>query len=357
MNVSRTAFGGHPDAALEGGCPSANQAGGGSRMIRRRDFIAGLGSVAACPRATPAQEQVRRVGVLLFSAEEDPVTQTRVAALREGLEAAGWMEGRNLQIDYRFGAADAAQLRSHADELVRSAPDVIVTGAAPATNTVQQLTQTIPIVFVEATNEVGYGVARSLMRPEGNATGITNLYLTIGTRWLELLREAAPRVTRIALLFNPEFDSRSYIAAIEASAAAYDVKAVRTPARSAEEIERAIATFAAEPNGGLLVVPPSPSFANVQLIFRLATQYRMPAIYPTRGFAAEGGLMAYGPVSADLFRNAATYVDRILRGAKPSELPVQFLTRFELVVNLKVARAIGLEIPRDLIARAAEVIQ
>ena len=300
---------------------------------------------------------MRRIGVLLFSAENDPVTQTRLAALREGLEAAGWTEGRNLQIDYRFGAADPARLLSSADELVRIAPDLIVTGATPATKAVLPLTMTIPIVFVEATNEVGFGVTGNLARLEGNATGITNLYMAIGTRWLELLREAAPRVTRMALLFNPDFDSRGYLAAIEASAAAYGVQAVRMPARNADEIERAISTFATEPNGGLLVVPPRPTFTNIQLIFQLATRYRMPAIYPTKGFAAEGGLMSYGPNSADLFRNAATYVDRILRGEKPSELPIQFPTRFDLVVNLRAARAIGLEIPRALIARAAEVIE
>ena len=326
-------------------------------MIRRREFLAGLGSAAACSRAARAQERMRRIGVLLFSAENDPVTQARLAALREGLEAAGWTEGRNLQIDYRFGAADPVQLLSYADELVRIAPDVIVTGATPATKAVLPLTMTIPIVFVEATNEVGFGVTGNLARLEGNATGITNLYMAIGTRWLELLREAAPRVTRMALLFNPDFDSRGYLAAIEASAAAYGVQAVRMPARNADEIERAISTFATEPNGGLLVVPPRPTFTNIQLIFQLATRYRMPAIYPTKGFAAEGGLMSYGPNSADLFRNAATYVDRILRGEKPSELPVQFPTRFDLVVNLKAARAIGLEIPRALIARAAEVIE
>jgi len=325
--------------------------------MRRREFIAGLGSAAACARAARAQERRRRVGVLVFSAEDDPVTQARLAALRQGLEAAGWTEGRNLAIDVRFGAADPARLRSYANELVTLAPDVIVTGAAPATKVVQQLTQTIPIVFVEATNEVGYGVTGSLAHPGGNATGITNLYLAIGTRWLELLREAAPRMVRIALLFNPDFDSRSYMAAIEASAAAYGIKAVRTAARNAEEIEHGIGVFAAEPDGGLLVVPPAPTFANVQLIFRLATRYRIPAIYPTRGFAAEGGLMAYGPVSADLFHNAATYVDRVLRGAKPSELPVGFPTKFELVVNLRAARAIGLEMPRTLLMRAAEVIE
>lgn len=326
-------------------------------MIRRREFIAGLGSAAACLREARAQERPRRVGVLLFSAENDPVSETRLEALREGLEAAGWTAGRNLQIDYRFGAADPAQLHSYADELVRIAPDVIVTGATPATSAVLAATQTIPIVFVEATNEIGYGVTGRLARPENNATGITNLYLAIGTRWLELLREAAPRVDRIALLFNPEFDSRSYLAAIEASAVAYDVKAIRTPVTNAEGIEHAISMFAAEPNGGLLVVPPSPNYANIQLIFRLATRYRLPAIYPTKGFAAAGGLMAFGPNSADLFRNAATFVDRILRGAKPTELPVQFLTKFDLVVNLKAARAIELEIPHELIARAAEVIE
>jgi putative ABC transport system substrate-binding protein len=326
-------------------------------MMRRREFIAGLSSAAACARAVSAQERVRRVGLLTFAAENDPVTTTRLTAFRDGLADAGWVEGRNLHIDYRFGNADPARLRSYADELVKLAPDVIVTGAAPATRAVQQFTKTIPIVFIEVTNEVGYGLSGRLARPDDNATGITNLYLAIGTRWLELLREAAARLDRVALLFNPEFDSRSYMAAIEAAAATYDVKVVELPARNTGEIERGIDQFAAHPNGGLLVVPPAPTFTDVQLIFRLATRHRLPAIYPTRGFAAEGGLMAYGPISADLFRTAATYVDRILHGAKPSELPVQFPTKFDLVVNLKAARAIGLESPPSLVARAAEVIE
>jgi putative ABC transport system substrate-binding protein len=326
-------------------------------MMRRREFIAGLGSAAACVRTASAQERLRRVGVLIFSAENDPVSDTRLGALRAGLADAGWSEGRTLRLDVRFGSADPVRLRSYADELVKTAPDVIVAGAAPATRMVQQFTKTIPIVFVEATNEVGFGLSGKLASPEDNATGITNLYLAIGTRWLELLREAAPRMVRVGLLFNPEFDSRSYLAAIEAAAAAYDVKAVRIAARNADEIEHGIGKFAAEPNGGLLVVPPPPTYTDVQLVFRLATQRRVPAIYPTRGFAAEGGMMAFGPVSADLFRTAATYVDRILRGAKPSDLPVQFPTKFDLVVNLKAARAIGLEIPHELITRAAEVIQ
>ena len=209
--------------------------------MRRRDFVGGLGVAAAWPFATRGQqpERMRRVGVLIFSAEDDPVTATRSGALRDGLQKLGWTEGVNLQIDYRFGAADPARLHSHAEELVRLSPDVIVAGAAPATRAVQQLTQTIPIVFVEATNEVGFGLTGDLARSTANATGITNLYLAIGTRWLEFLKEAAPRTARVALLFNPEFDSRGYLAAIDAAANAYHVKAVRTPARNAEEIDRA----------------------------------------------------------------------------------------------------------------------
>jgi putative ABC transport system substrate-binding protein len=327
--------------------------------MRRRDFVAGLGVAAAWPFAARGQlaERMRRVGVLIFSAENDPVTAMRTAALRDGLQKLGWTEGVNLRIDYRFGAADPALLNSYAEELVRLSPDVIVAGAAPATTAVQQLTQTIPIVFVEATNEVGYGLTGNLARSTGNATGITNLYLAIGARWLELLREAAPRVVRVALLFNPEFDSRGYLAAIDAVADAYHVKAIRTPVRNAEEIDRTIGAFAAKPNGGLLVVPPTPAFANVALIFRLAVKYRLPAIYPTRGFAGAGGLMAYGPDSADLFRESASYVDRILHGAIPGDLPVGFPTKFDLVINLSAARAIGLEIPRSLLSRAAEVIK
>ncbi len=327
--------------------------------MRRRDFVAGLGIAAAWPFASRGQQpqRMRRVGVLIFSTENDPVTATRTAALRDGLQKLGWTEGVNLQIDYRFGAADPARLNSYAEELVSLSPDVIVAGAAPATRAVQQLTQTIPIVFVEATNEVGYGLTGNLARSAGNATGITNLYLAIGARWLELLREAAPRIARVALLFNPEFDSRGYLAAIDAAADANQVKAIRTPARNAEEIERSIRAFAAKPNGGLLVVPPTPAFANVALIFRLAAEYRLPAIYPTRGVASAGGLMAYGPDSADLFRESASYVDRILRGAMPGDLPVGFPTKFDLVINLRAARAIDLAIPRSLLSRAAEVIK
>jgi putative ABC transport system substrate-binding protein len=327
--------------------------------MRRREFVAALGGVAAFACAARAERPggVRRVGVLIYGAEDDPVTETRVEGLREGLQRLDWVEGHNLALDFRFGGADPHRIRAGAEDLVALGPDVIVTGAAPATRAVLELTQKIPVVFVEVTNETGYGVSGALARPETNSTGITNLYLAIGARWLEILKEAAPHLSRVVLLFNPEFDSPAYLKAIAAAADAYHVATVPAPVRTSEEIEHAIVAAAKEPDTGLLIVPPTPAFSDIRLIFRLAEQHRLPAIYPTRGFAAEGGLLAYGAVSSDLFAQAATYVDRILRGAKPSELQVGFPTRFDLVVNLKAARAIGLEIPQKLIARAAEVIR
>jgi len=325
--------------------------------MRRREFILGLGGAAAYAVAAPAQEDVRRVGVLILGTVDDPVDQTRVAALRDGLKMLDWVEGRNLRLDFRFGAADPKRIRSHAKELVGLAPDVIVTGAASATRAVEELSQTIPIVFVEGNNGTAFGLRDKLARPEGNTTGIINLYLGIGARWVELLKQAAPRTRRIAVLFNPEFGSSGYLAAIEAAAANYDVKAVKTPVRNFEDIKRAIGAVANESNAALLVVPPVPAFGDVETIFRLATLYRLPTIYPTRGFAERGGLMAFGADNADLFRNAASYVDRILHGAKPSDLTIQFPTKFELVVNLKAAKSIGLHIPKSVLARAAEVIE
>jgi putative tryptophan/tyrosine transport system substrate-binding protein len=327
--------------------------------MRRREFIAALGGAAtfAFTARADSLERVRRVGVLIYGAEDDPVTVTRVDGLRQGLQKLDWVEGRNLQIDFRFGAADPALIRTYAKELVNLAPDVIVTGAAPATHAVLALTKTIPVVFVEVTNWQGLGLSGELARPEANSTGITNLYLAIGARWLELLKDAAPHLTRVALLFNPEFDAGAYLAAIETAGDAYHLETTRVAVRNDQDIKHAVAAFAAEPNGGLLLVPPTPVFTEVHLIFKLANQYKLPAIYPLRGFAAQGGLMAYGASIFDLFSQAATYIDRILHGAKPSELPVGFPTKFNLVVNLKAAKAIGLEFPPTLLARAAEVIQ
>jgi putative ABC transport system substrate-binding protein len=327
--------------------------------MRRREFIAALGGVATFAFAARADnpDRVRRVGVLIYGAEDDPVTVRRVDGLRQGLQKLDWVEGRNLQIDFRFGAADPARIRTYAKELVSLEPDVIVTGAAPATYAVLARTQTIPVVFVEVTNWLGFGLSGKLARPEANSTGITNLYLAIGARWLELLKEAAPHLARVALLFNPEFDAGAYLVAIETAAGAYHLTTTRVAVRNDRDIAHAVAAFAAEPNGGLLLVPPTPVFTEVQLIIKLANQHKLPAMYPLRGIAVEGGLMAYGAGTFDLFQQAATYVDRILHGAKPSELPVGFPIKFDLVVNLKAARAIGLEFPPKLLAHAAEVIQ
>jgi putative tryptophan/tyrosine transport system substrate-binding protein len=326
--------------------------------MRRREFMAALG-VATFAFAARADnpDRVRRVGVLIYGAEDDPVTVTRVDGPRQGLRKLDWVEGRNLQMDFRFGDADPGRIRTYAKELVSLVPDVIVTGAAPTTHAVLAQTQTIPVVFVEAMNAVGFGLSGKLARPGANSTGITNLYLAIGARWLELLKEAAPHLARVALLFNPEFDAGAYLAAIETAGDAYHLKTTKVAVRNDHDINHAVAAFAAEPNGGLVLVPPTPVFTEVQLIFKLANQYRLPAIYPLRGFAVQGGLMAYGAAISDLFQQAATYVDRILHGAKPSELPVGFPTKFDLVVNLKAAQAIGLEFPPTLLARAAEIIQ
>src|SRR5450755_3596071 len=282
--------------------------------MRRREFIAALGGAATFAFTARADglERVRRVGVLIYGAEDDPVTLTRVDGLRQGLRKLDWVEGRNLEIDFRFGAANPRRIRSCAKELVSLAPDVIVTGAAPATQAVLEQTQTIPVVFVEVTNEVGYGLSGELARPETNSTGITNLYLAIGARWLELLKEAAPHLARVALLFNPGFDAGAYLVAIETAAGAYHLTTTRVAVRNDHDIAHAVAAFAAEPNGGLLLVPPTPVFTEVQLIFKLANQHKLPAMYPLRGFAVQGGLMAYGAGIFDLFQQAATYVNRIL---------------------------------------------
>jgi putative ABC transport system substrate-binding protein len=327
--------------------------------MRRREFMAALGGAATVVFAAKADspERVRRVGVLIYGTEDDPVTVTRMDGLRQGLKKLDWVEGRNLQLDFRFGGADPGRIRAYAKELVSLAPDVIVTGAAPTTHAVLAQTQTIPVVYVEAMNAVGFGLSGKLARPEANSTGITNLYLAIGARWLEMLKEAAPHLARVALLFNPEFDAGAYITAIETAGDAYHLKTTRIAVRRDHDITHAVAAFAAEPNGGLVLVPPTPAFTEVQMIYKLANQYRLPAIYPLRGFAVQGGLMAYGVAISELFQQAATYVDRILHGAKPSELPVGFPTKFNLVLNLKAARAIGLEFPPTLLSRAAEVIQ
>jgi putative ABC transport system substrate-binding protein len=328
--------------------------------MRRRQFIGVLGAAATWPLASHAQadNRVRRVGVLLNGAESDPTYQTWLGALRQRLQQSGWIEGRNLRLALRFNAGDVLHTQGNAQELVGLTPEAIVANGAAATKALQERTQTIPIVFVSVGDPIVSKLVGSIARPEGNTTGITNLFPSIAGKWVELLKEAAPNVTRAALIFNPEFPvTATYIAAIEAAAAALAVKAIRIPIRSATEIERAVDTFVREPNGGLIMVPPPLVDTNRGLIFRLARQHRLPAISHDKTDAAADGLISYGPDIADLYRSAAAYVDRILRGAKPGDLPVQFPTKFELVINLKTAAAIGLTIPESLLFRADEVIK
>jgi putative tryptophan/tyrosine transport system substrate-binding protein len=330
--------------------------------IGRREFIAGVGGVAAMlPFAARAQQQpdrVRRIGVLTLGTEDDPNNRRFAAVLRESLEKAGWIEGRNLRIDLRHAANDPNRLQSDAKQLAGLGLDVIVGFSAAATRALQHETQTIPIVFVYVGDPVNQAIVKSLARPEGNTTGFTNLFASIAGKCVQLLRDAVPSVVRLGLIFNPEiYIFEDYLAEIENSALAAAVNATRTPVRNATEIERAIDAFAAEPNGALFIVPPPLTVPNRQLLHRLAVKHKLPSIYPGSNFTDEGGLMAYTPDIDDVIRGASSYVDRILRGAKVSELPVQFPTKFTLVVNLKTAKAMGLTIPESFLLRADEVIQ
>jgi len=326
--------------------------------LERRKFLAVLGGALAWPLVARAQAQrVRRIAVLIYGGDDSRGSRAQVAALRDGLKELGWLEDRNLRIDIRFDS-DPNRLRLLAEALVSQSPDVIVVSTNAATKALQQHTQTIPIVFAGVGDPVIGGLVTSLVRPEANITGVTNLFYSIGGKWLELLKEVAPRLARVAMIFNPEFTTtEGWFAAIEAAAAMLDVKAVRIPVLNAGEIETVVGKFASEPNGGLIVVPPGLVGAERDMIFRQAAQSRLPAIYQAKAYALDGGLMSYGTDAADLFRQSAFFVDRILRGAKPGELPVQVPTKFELAINLKTAKAMGLEIPPMLVARADEVIE
>jgi putative ABC transport system substrate-binding protein len=327
--------------------------------MRRRDFITLLGGAAvAWPLAARAQqgEKVRRIGVLVGGAEDNSNTRANLAALGDGLAKLGWIEGRNLRIDLRFTLSDPARMRAYAVELVSLAPDVIVTSSRPATTAVQEQTKSIPIVFTAGNDPVSNGLLQNIARPEGNTTGFTSTVDSLIGKWLALLKEAAPHVTRVALVFNPQTVNAGYFGSIEAAAPLPGVQAIKTPVRDPLELVRAIDAFAAEPNGGLLVVPVLPE-DSYQMLHRVAAQHRLPAIHSNRGRVVDGGLMAYGTDFPDIYSRAAAYVDRILRGTKVSELPVQSPTKFELVVNLKTAKALGLTIPEGFLLRADELIE
>jgi putative tryptophan/tyrosine transport system substrate-binding protein len=330
--------------------------------VNRREFITLLaGTAAAWPLPARAQQpdRVRRIGVLMHLPENDPETQARVRALLEGLQQWGWTDGRNVRIDYRFGAADVDRSRRYAAELIALAPDVIQASGTGPVAALQQASRTVPIVFVQIPDPVNAGFVESLSRPGGNATGFT-VWEEFGTsgKWLELLKEVAPHVTRVAVLRDPTIPAGiGQTGAIQSVAPSLGVQVSPVGVRDSGEIERSISAFAREANGGLIVLGAPLAIMQRELISTLAVRHRLPAVYPARLFVAAGGLVSYGPDSIDPYRRVAGYVDRILKGEKPADLPVQNPTKFELVINLKTAKALGLEIPPTLLARADEVIE
>jgi putative tryptophan/tyrosine transport system substrate-binding protein len=331
-----------------------------SARLKRREFITLLGGAAAAwPLTARAQqgERVRRIGVLMHLAADDPEGQARHAAFLQGLEQSGWSAGRNVRIDTRWGASEADR-RRYAAELVALAPDVILASNSQSTLALQAATNTVPIVFANVTDPVAAGFVESLARPGGNATGFTLFEYGISAKWLELLKEVAPGVTRVAVIreaTNPA--GIGQFAAIQSVAPSHGVQVSSVVVRDGSEIERAVGTLARSPNSGLIVTASGLRESDGQLIVLLAARYRLPAVYPFPFFVTDGGLICYGPHSREQYRRAAQYVDRILKGEKPSELPVQAPNKYELVINLKTAKALGLDLPATILARADEVIE
>jgi putative ABC transport system substrate-binding protein len=324
--------------------------------MRRREFIAGVAGAATWPVVAGAQHdgRVRRIGALIGVAEDDPLTQSFIAAFRDGLAKFGWAEHGNLQIDYRF-SGDPRRLAAHAEELVSLRPDLIFAFTGPAAWAVHQRTSAIPIVFVGGGDPAANGLVGSVARPAGNVTGFANIFASLGGKWLELFKGAVPRLTRVAHVFST-IDFGDVRGSVDAAAVRLGVKIVRMPVSNAIEIEPAISAFAAESDGGLLVTAGG-IMVHLEAIERLALQYRLPLMFGGTPRVEEGTLMSHGPDVADLARRAPSYVDRILRGAKPSDLPVQFPTKFELAVNLKTAKAIGVTIPEAFLLGADRVIE
>jgi putative tryptophan/tyrosine transport system substrate-binding protein len=330
--------------------------------MTRREFITLLGGAAAAwPLVARArqQERMRRVGVLQGLAESDPEAQARTAAFRQELEALGWMEGRNIRVDYRFAGGNAARVLAYAAELVNSAPDLIVAHSSPVVAALKQATSTIPIVFAVVNDPLGQGFVASLAHPGGNITGFAFVEFTMVGKWLELLKETAPGVRRVALMFNPQTAPyyAIYLREFGTVPATLADELAAAPVRDEVEVEAAIAAIAREPAGGLIAAADPFTRAHRALIMRLAQHHRLPAVYAYRQFVAEGGLMSYGPDTVDIVRRSASYVDRILKGATPADLPIQQPTKFELAINLKTAKSLGLDVPLFLQQRAVEVIE
>jgi len=328
--------------------------------VKRREFITLLGGVAAWPLAASAQqtERTRRIGVLLPAAADDPEFQARVGAFLQGLQQSGWTIGRNVRIDTRWATTSVADIRRHAAELVALAPDVILAFGASTVGPLLQATRTVPIVFPVVGDPVGAGFVDSLARPGGNATGFMSYEYSLSGKWLELLKQVAPSVTRVAVLRDPANPTGiGQFGVIQALAPALNVEGNPVNVRDADETERAVAAFVRSPNGGLIVTGSGPASFHRDLIITVAARHKLPAVYFERSFASAGGLVSYGPDFVDQFRRAAGYVDRILKGENPADLPVQAPTKYELVINLKTTKALGLEAPPTLLARADEVIE
>jgi putative ABC transport system substrate-binding protein len=327
--------------------------------MMRRDFVALLGGAAvAWPLGARAQgDRTRRIGVLMSTAEDDPESKARIVAFQQGLQEWGWTLGRNLRIETRWATAD--NIRRHAAELATLAPDVLLAGTGTATVApLLEATRTVPIVFVTVIDPVGAGFVASLARPGGNATGFTNYEYSMSGKWLELLKEVAPGVTRAAVLRDPAVTAGiGQFGAIQTAAPSLGVELSPVDVRDAHEIERAVTAFARGLNGGLIVTASTSGIAHRELIITLAARHKLPAVYSSRLFVTAGGLISYAPDSIDPHRRAAGYVDRILKGEKPADLPVQAPTKYELVINLKTAKALGLDMPPSLLARADEVIE
>ena len=332
--------------------------------MRRREFIGGLGVVSATTLFFPAvpraqqSDRVRHIGVLMLGAEIDADQLARVAAFREALGKLGWMDRSNMRIDARFAATDPERIRLYSAQLIGQKPDVILANGTPVLDALRKQTQSIPMVFVGVSDPVSAGFVPSLARPGGNITGFSNFEYTIGGKWLEVLKEVAPGIKRVGVILHRDDAAWSrYLVAIETAAGPLGVQLTHIFLNETTETERALDAFAHEPAGGLIVTNNARAMNQRELIAAVAARRRLPAIYPARIYAASGGLMSYGIDPVDPYRNAASYVDRILRGEKPGEMPVQQPTKLEFVVNLKTAKALGLSIPLPLLGRADEVIE
>ncbi len=333
--------------------------------MKRREFIALIGGAATASLVagpTPARAQppvrIRRIGVLSGLGEDDPESRVRALSFEKGLRDLGWINGRNLQIERRW-AGDGSLLARYSADLVALAPELILANTTPVVIALRQHTSKVPILFVQVTDPVGEGLVASFARPGGNLTGITNFEFSIGSKWLEILKEIAPRVTRVAVVFNPDTApfADQFIHPIEAAAPTFGITSIQASARGPAELARTIDHFAREPNGALLVLPDVSAVNHRDQIIAQAARHRLPAIYPYRLFAASGGLVSYGSDVADIYRRIASYVDRILRGTPPADIPVQAPTKFELVINLQSAKTLQLDVPARIVTLADDVIE